>query len=164
MNQHRVNCCIIMPKPSYPLTLPPPDLGAGWLTTLYQGAMTGFYAVYRPAKPPSPGIPIKPVLTGLSIISQRTRVCVITDNLVYSFLLTLLRRCGSHRGSVFSSTLAIQPLANGWSPVAAQNKKGRLKLYLGANPPISQEARYRLKRPKLPLLCTATASLYTIFG
>ena len=75
--------------------------------------------------PPSPGIPIKPVCTGLSIISQRTRVCAISDNLVYSFWLALLRRCGSHRGSVFTSTLAIQPLANGWSPEAVANEKSR---------------------------------------
>jgi len=135
MNSKHVNCCVVSAKPSYPLTLPPPAGKLGWLTTLYQGALTGFYAVYRPAKPPSPGIPIKPVLTGLSIISQRTRVCVITDNLVYSFWLSLLRRCGSHRGSVFTSTLAIQPLANGWSPKAAQKRKRPLKTVSWCKPP-----------------------------
>jgi hypothetical protein len=85
--------------------------------------MTGFYAIYRPAKPPSPGIPIKPVLTGLSIISQRTRVCVFTTTLFIPFGLRYFGGAGHTEFFVFSSTLAIQPLANGWSPVAEREMK-----------------------------------------
>jgi len=100
-------------------------LGVGLPATLYQGAMTGFYAIYRPAKPPSPGIPIKPVLTGLSIISQQTRVCVFTTTLFIPFGLRYFGGAGHTEFFVFSSTLAIQPLANGWSPVAVVNEKSR---------------------------------------
>jgi hypothetical protein len=98
-------------------------LGVGLPATLYQGALTGFYAIYRPAKPPSPGIPIKPVLTGLSIISQQNRVCVFTTTLFIPFGLRYFGGAGHTEFFVFTSTLAIQPLANGWSPVAEREMK-----------------------------------------
>jgi hypothetical protein len=109
-------------------------LGVGLPATLYQGALTGFYAIYRPAKPPSPGIPIKPVLTGLSIISQRSRVCVFTTTLFIPFGLRYFGGAGHTEFFVFTSTLAIQPLADGWSPVAVENEKSRYYC-TGSNPP-----------------------------
>jgi hypothetical protein len=115
MNYPRVNYYTASQEPSYPCTHPPLWVATNRAHSSLSRRFVGIYSNYRkPLRPPPQSSMRRSTIAGRGI--------VIADVLFIPFDFST-RRCGSHRGSVFSSTPPIQVLAFVWSTGDGRKQK-----------------------------------------